>query len=513
MTDVVSIRPGVGMLGLFPHMKYKPWYAIGELVDNGIQSYLNNRDRLRDDEPGFQLRIDITIQKDDGGKIVVRDNAAGIAASDWGRAFLVAEPPSDATGLSQFGIGMKAAACWFAREWSLRTTALGETTIRSVVFDVPQIVASRDESLVVHEEPTEWSTHFTELTMWNLHRVPQTKTLGKMRSYLGSIYREFLRNGDVVLTFNGERVSFAEPTVLVAPRWSTLDAEPETWRREVDVRLESGRRVRGFVALREKGSTTDSGLALLYRRKVVTGAGDETYRPEEVFGRSNSFRSQRLFGELEMDDFAVTYTKDAIVWFDEEEEFLQELRTLVDSEPLPMLRQAENFRSRVPVQPPVDDVESIVGGIDQVLGGNDITTPSPVPPEQPGLPGFEAGVTEGTDGHESLPNVDHVMAVMVGGVPWQVRLRLVSDLAVEPWMTSTRTDEHGKPHVEITVNQAHPFMRAFCEVPGQELEPVWRVAIALGLGQELARNAGVTQAGTVTQQVNKLLRGALARKA
>jgi hypothetical protein len=29
MSDAVSIRPGVAMLGLFPHMKYQPWYALG----------------------------------------------------------------------------------------------------------------------------------------------------------------------------------------------------------------------------------------------------------------------------------------------------------------------------------------------------------------------------------------------------------------------------------------------------------------------------------------------------
>ena len=54
-------------------------------------------------------------------------------------------------------------------------------------------------------------------------------------------------------------------------------------------------------------------------------------------------------------------------------------------------------------------------------------------------------------------------------------------------------------------------MRAFCEAPGQELEPVWRVAIAVGLGQEIARQSGVKNAGIVTQKVNSLLRDVLAQ--
>src|SRR3954453_7549437 len=253
MTESVSIRPGVGMLGLFPHMKYRAWYAVGELVDNAIQSYLSNRDDLRAPAaPPYKLKIEITITKEDGGSVVVRDNAAGIAASDWGRAFKVAEPPADASGLSQFGVGMKAACCWFAREWSLRTTHLGDTVIRSVVFDVPQIIASRDETLTVEDEATDWRSHFTEIRMWDLHRIPQKRTLGKMKAYLGSMYREFLRNGDILILFNDEQVTYDEPQILKAARWSDPDGELIEWRKDVDIRLESGRHVKGFVALREK---------------------------------------------------------------------------------------------------------------------------------------------------------------------------------------------------------------------------------------------------------------------
>ena len=211
-----------------------------------------------------------------------------------------------------------------------------------------KIIAARDDTLAVHEEPTDWRSHFTELQMWNLHRIPQTRTISKMRGYLGAIYRQFLRNDDIHLTFNGDLVDYQEPKILVAPRWDAdAGAAAVTWRKDVDIRLESGRRVSGFVGIRETGSTSDAGLALFYRRKVVTGAGDESYRPPEIFGQGNTFASQRVFGELNMDDFNVTYTKDAIVWYDEEEELLELLREHLNEGELPILRQANNYRSRV----------------------------------------------------------------------------------------------------------------------------------------------------------------------
>lgn len=516
MTPDVSIRPGVGMLGLFQHMKYRPWYALGELVDNSLQSYLSNRDRLRDIEgPDYRLKVDIELSKDDGGSIIIRDNAAGISLADWPRAFLVAEPPSDASGLSQFGIGMKAACCWFADEWSLRTTHLGEDVSRSVTFNVPQIISSRDDTLAAYEEPMDWRQHFTELRLWNLHRIPQTRTIGKMRNYLGAIYRQFLRNDDILLTFNGEAVDYVEPPVLWAPRWDApAGSDPVEWRKDVDIRLESGRRVTGFVAIRETGSTTDAGLALFYRRKVVTGAGDESYRPPDVFGQGNTFASQRVFGELNMDDFNVTYTKDAIVWYDEEEEFLDLLREHLNEGDLPLLRQAGKYRSRVASLPKEHHAQDVVDRTSQLLEqAPDLSDDEPLLPED--ITWQEPLVPEPEP--EPAAAARSVFAgrqteVLVSGTTWTVHLELVNDLAMSDWVSSVKDPESSANKVTVTVNQAHPFMRAFCEAPDQELEPVWRVAIALGLGQEIARQSGVAKAGVVTKKVNLLLRSVLSKQ-
>ena len=517
MSEDVSIRPGVAMLGLFPHMKYEPWYALGELVDNGIQSYLSNRDRLRDADPDYRLRIEIEIDKSQGGSIVVRDNAAGIAHGDWHRAFLVAEPPADASGLSQFGVGMKAACCWFAKNWSLRTSHLGEETIRSVAFDVPEIVRTRDETLTVVDEPTDWRTHFTEIRMTNLYRTPQTKTQAKIKEYLGAIYRQFLRNGDVELLFNGEPITFQEHPVLTAPLWSTPDGPPITWRKEVDLRLDSGRRVKGFVAIREKGATRSAGLALFYRNKVVTGAGEDTYRPEEIFGRSNDFRSQRVFGELHMDDFNVTYTKDALVWYDEEEEFIEQLRAELDAQPMPLLRQAKEYRSRQVDPAPKDLAEDLVRGIVAALNGSTAvgqvaTLPVSTHDDESDGGDPQSVVENGEGGASEHLQADQDLDLAILGEVWRVAVRLVSDEGTASWLTVLPDQSGAERRLSLTVNQAHPFMRAYCELPGQELEPVWRVAVALGLGQELARRSGAKQPGLVTMHVNNLLRDVLSKK-
>lgn len=505
------------MLGLFPHMKYQPWYALGELVDNAIQSHVANGPALREIDPDHVLRVEIEVDRADTGRIAVTDNAAGISEQDWSRAFKVAEPPSDASGLSQFGVGMKAACCWFARCWSVDTVALGSAEARSVTFDVPRIIESRDESLEVHLRPADLRAHGTRVEMRDLYRPVAANTLRKIKDYLGGIYRQFLRDEELVLTVNGEKVFYVEPEVLTAPRYNDRGGELHEWRQPVDLTLDSGRRVHGFVGIRETGASRSAGLALFYRRKVVTGSGEEFYKPAEIFGGGNSFASQRVFGELHMDDFNVTYTKDALVWYDEEEEFVEALRQELDAEPWPLLRQANNFRKRDPEQAAGEVASTTLASIVSALTdvelelepavSDDTSSELPLPPEHQvdvlplGLPGEEPA--------PAPPPVDRTIEVTVRGTEWKVDLRLVSDDKVSRWLTVLRADDGT---LVLTVNQAHPFMRAWCELPGQELEPVWRVAVALGLGQEMARMQGAQQPGLVTNNVNEVLRTVMSRK-
>src|SRR4051812_4533412 len=113
----VNIRPEVSILSVLRHLNYRPWFAIAEFVDNALQSFLSNRAALAAvDGPGARLCVAIELDTSAEGRIVVRDNAAGIAERDYARAFKPAEVPPDRSGLSEFGMGMKSAACWLARE-------------------------------------------------------------------------------------------------------------------------------------------------------------------------------------------------------------------------------------------------------------------------------------------------------------------------------------------------------------------------------------------------------------
>src|SRR5579859_744403 len=343
----VNIRPEVSVLSVFPHLNYRPWFALAEFVDNSLQSYISCRDILEQAEgPSFKLRVKFDFSALDTGTISVRDNAAGIQAEDYQRAFKTAAAPADQSGLSEFGVGMKSAACWFAQYWSVRTKAIGEEVERLVEFNVDQIVRDSIEELESVELPAKAQLHGTEITLRRLHSIPQGRTVSKIKDHLASIYRCFIRDGLLELEFNGEPLTYSQPSILNTRFFKDDAGEPISWCKNIDLDFGGGLRVYGFAALRETASTSGAGFALFRRQRLIQGSQDEGYRPEFVFRKSNSFTYQRLFGELHVEGFEVSHTKDGIKWAEHEDIFLEFLKEQLNAVPLPLLDQAEGYRVR-----------------------------------------------------------------------------------------------------------------------------------------------------------------------
>src|SRR3546814_16421548 len=75
------------------------------------------------------------------------------------------------------------------------------------------------------------------------------------------------------------------------------------------------------------------------------GSADEGYRPEDIFGRSNTYPYQRIFGEIHLKGFHVSHTKDGVKWEESEDEFLRRLRKALSDEELPLIQQAREYRT------------------------------------------------------------------------------------------------------------------------------------------------------------------------
>ena len=296
----VSIATKPLVYSTFRYISNHVWHAIGEYVDNSIQSYLNHQDILEKINPHHKLSVIINIDIDND-VITIRDNAYGIEESKFDKAFELANVPMDASGLNEYGMGMKVSSIWLSNLWSVETTAYGESTKKIVTFDLDEVVTNEETELNVIEKPCDKNSHYTIIT---LRKLSQNKPVGRQIStinkHLGSIYTKFIRNNILELVVNDQLVEDVVLNPLVAPYWKTPEEKPITWKKDINFEAMQYK-VNGFIGILNKMSTnTDNGFLLFRRNKVIGTSYDTKYRPKKLCGDVGSPRYKRIYGELEL---------------------------------------------------------------------------------------------------------------------------------------------------------------------------------------------------------------------
>lgn len=505
MLKKVDVKPGVAILSILKYVEYEVWFALAEFVDNAIDSYLKNKKKLESIH-GKDYTLEVRIEIDDpNNKITIRDNAAGIKEQDYARAFRAAAIPPDTKGLSEFGMGMKTAACWFSDLWSVTTSSLEETYERKIIFDMSKIIDDKLEELEVITKKNEEHIHYTVIELLNVSKIPRKKTLSKVKEHLKSIYREFLRKKNLNLILNGETLHYEEPNILIAkfhekPHRPT--GEPILWKREINFPIEKGLSVHGFVALREVGSTSEAGFALFRRGRVIEGSFDAGFRPEFIFGTPNSYRYQRVFGELHLEGFDVSFTKKGIQWDENLDIFLRLLRDDINTKSFPLLLQAENYRSRA------SDKE--YKSTEKILSktADDLKERMPKAISEV-IDSAKNSIPEQRELSKSQKTIHREFEIVVNSSGWKISIELSYDPSLKELIEIgdqfIRNPSGSQRQVGIRLSLIHPFMVEFVGVDNSKIEPILRIAAALGLSEVLAKQSGIKTQGEVRRNFNELI--------
>lgn len=331
--DSVQIIFGHENFANYKRLAYRWWYAFAEFVDNYSQSYFDNRAILDAALDKTQEPFKVTIVTDDD-LVRISDNAMGMDLEALRSAMVVGVPPKDTTGRSQYGLGMKTAACWIGDHWKIVTTKLGNGTEYTIEIDVNEVVKGNINPPIASRLVSE-GEHYTIIEISKHNRPLRGRTIGKIKEYLSSIYRSDIASGEMVLTYNDDDLvwnRYADDEFLTRKDGSIYKKD---FIFEIDTT--PSKVIEGWVGILRKGSRSKAGFSILHRQRVIKGWPD-SWRPAKIFGEGgrNDLINQRLVGEVNLEDFEVSHTKDEINWYGEEEEkvegdLLKECRSYMET--------------------------------------------------------------------------------------------------------------------------------------------------------------------------------------
>lgn len=527
----ISIRPTTSVYATYRRLSYKAWYALAEFIDNSTQSFFQNEQKAKrnDDLVLDHLLIKINYIPSEK-KIIIEDNALGMEIEDFTRALILDKPPQDRSGRSEFGMGLKTAACWFGGKWRVETTQFNSNRILIATINVEQLALTHEDDVVYEILTTSLDTHYTKIIIEDVHQPIRGRTVSKVREHLSSIYRDDIRSGKVSILWNDTELSFEESDVFEE---IDKNGDKTIWKKEVDFLVPWERNginlsARGWIAIRKQGKQMDAGLVLFRRGRVIIGGPDEGYKPVDVFGQANSFRSQRLIGELHLDQWPVTQSKDDFDWSDGlEDAFIEKLE--IECKEFGDKAEAIRLQSDIRLISK-NEMESVFGKTVKIFEKEEFgewvskeLTPQDTPnfketdPTTQSLNNNEEVLSkEATDNDELSITSDGYTEDNDGPITyklkidkniWTFKLYWQNKRIDEPWMGILYPQED---EIEIFLNMGHQFISPYLQ-NRNNLELIQKFVIALALAEKIARISSANNGGHVDPAefriiMNKLLK-------
>lgn len=452
----IQLELGLDVIRSYRRLSYTPWHALAEFVDNSTQAYFNNREILDANFSRSDGRLEVAIVYDREKDLVrISDNSIGMSWDELAHALRVGAPPANTSGRSKFGLGLKTAACWLGNKWSVRTKKLGESVEHTALVDVETVAGGQRDLPSSTKENQDPSQHYTVVEITQLHRRFHGKTLSKIKQFLGSMYRQDIRSGILDLLWQGVRLDWQD-----SDERFVMAADGSRYKKTFEFEV-NGKRVTGWVGVLDFGHSgrSNAGFSILHAGRVVKG-WPESWRPEEIFGQiegSNDLINQRITGEINLDAFEVSHTKDDILWLgDEEAEVQRELKKAC-SQYLAVARDRRRRDSRGTGGPSDLEVKTALSELQNELSSAelaDVINLEVVPPPEVVKKSLEPVLA-------SVARREPAFGGQVGSI--QIAGFLVADGSPnDPYVAVDSTEDN---RVVIAVNMRHPYLE---EISGAE---------------------------------------------
>lgn len=357
-TPKVDISPEVSMYNILKDHAYSLGGALSEYIDNSLQSFMDNKEKLNTQKLKITIKID---DKDIHNKqIVIEDNAAGISHKDLNRAMKPAYKPEEQS-LNEFGIGMKAASLWIGRTWTLSNNYLhrkNKDETEQIIFDLDKLIKNNQTSIPITYVPNKTKKHGVIITIEKLNRVFDREQVEDAFLTLEENYQYFIHTMKILelhlvsTQYNNlasvSKEDISTPKALKSrkmilkknkPYW--CGKEVKVWRQEVNFMFNE-KPVTGFVLCREESTHKNPGLKYFREKRLIQGTSRKDNRPIHLLKTPNKHDSLRFYAELHLDGQTISNNKDMLDI--NEKQFLDKLKAQEGVEEI--LEQAKSYRPR-----------------------------------------------------------------------------------------------------------------------------------------------------------------------
>lgn len=449
-----SLTIGPSAIDAYSRLSYTMWYALAEFVDNSTQSRLNYGNLIDDVLRAEGKTLEVSIIHDPIFKEMrIEDNSIGMTKERLVEALKIAHPTKDSKGRSRYGMGMKTAACWLGTKWSISTCEWDSGIEWTAEVDV-EAIAHRNATVRMTPKAVGKNEHYTRIRVQGLRRRIQKRTEETIREYLGSMYMFDLKPSAVdqlplALTYNGTLI-----TPPIDLDWD-IDQTGKRYYKALEPTKIGGKTVEGWVGVLKKGGRKFGGFSLFQNNRQIRGF-PAAWKPTEIFGGvddegANNLIAQRLTGVLLLDgDFAVSHTKDSVLFENDEED---ELIKFLEKETADYRRYANTRRAMRPHSLSKEKIRDIV----QSLTGEFTSGEMKDVVNMASLPPIEAIVATNKQRVASLTQDDHVATL-----PITDQLKIIVSLQDrsenDPYLTMSPAASPGEVHVII--NALHPYYQS-----------------------------------------------------
>lgn len=456
----MELQLGNEIVGSYKRLAYEPWYAFAEFVDNSTQAYFDNQKKLDEVYLSTSSNLEIEISYIDQSHIRITDNSIGMNEGELMNALILGKPPKDTSGRSRYGLGLKTAACWLGDNWTVTTKKLGDSNTHQITFDVQKIIngdLDLNHKVIADQSLSE---HYTKIEITRLHKVFKTRTLGKIKEYLTSMYRSDFNGYGLKILWQGEELEYID----LEKRKLTQDNR--RWSEIIDFDIpNSNRNIKGWVSVLSDGyrGRKHAGFSIIQAGRVIQG-WPRAFKPASIFGadESNDLVNQRVFGELEMKGFSVSHTKDKIVWEDDDQEYVDKMLAEVSKRAIYL---AHTLRVNPSVSDDLQQQAILIGKFQTELASDEVNDffESLSPPPDKILNSNNCSVTEAVV-NDQEPDID--VEVGSGSEKINVKLYLSTNSVYEPYVVIELSIENNS--VAIFINTLHPHYVEMCESETKE---------------------------------------------